>query len=158
MPYFYNGVQLPVYLSDIVSASNLLINMQMIESSAHGDEYDGVIFSQLVWFRSLSQKPIIHFTLSVVSYFFGCRCLQNLIDLAGSESSKTETTGLRRKEGSYINKSLLTLGTVRALQINMLINIYEFHFCAYFCLEHYLLNLLNLSAQKKHQAMCPKTI
>ncbi|KAH7567906.1 hypothetical protein JRO89_XS07G0183300 [Xanthoceras sorbifolium] len=38
--------------------------------------------------------------------------LQNLIDLAGSESSKTETTGLRRKEGSYINKSLLTLGTV----------------------------------------------
>ncbi|KAL6561055.1 Kinesin-like protein KIN-7D, mitochondrial [Orobanche gracilis] len=56
---------------------------QMIESSAHGDDYDGVIFSQL-----------------------------NLIDLAGSESSKTETTGLRRKEGSYINKSLLTLGTV----------------------------------------------
>uniref|UniRef100_A0A453C0J7 Kinesin motor domain-containing protein n=2 Tax=Aegilops tauschii subsp. strangulata TaxID=200361 RepID=A0A453C0J7_AEGTS len=32
----------------------------------------------------------------------------------GSESSKTETTGLRRKEGSYINKSLLTLGTVIA--------------------------------------------
>ncbi|KAJ6822581.1 kinesin-like protein KIN-7K, chloroplastic [Iris pallida] len=55
----------------------------MIESSAHGDEYDGVMYSQL-----------------------------NLIDLAGSESSKTETTGLRRKEGSYINKSLLTLGTV----------------------------------------------
>ncbi|KAH7291967.1 hypothetical protein KP509_29G044300 [Ceratopteris richardii] len=38
--------------------------------------------------------------------------LLNLIDLAGSESSKTETTGIRRKEGSYINKSLLTLGTV----------------------------------------------
>ncbi|KAF3447005.1 hypothetical protein FNV43_RR12185 [Rhamnella rubrinervis] len=36
----------------------------------------------------------------------------HLIDLAGSESSKSETTGLRRKEGSYINKSLLTLGTV----------------------------------------------
>jgi centromeric protein E len=36
----------------------------------------------------------------------------NLIDLAGSESSKAETSGLRRKEGSYINKSLLTLGTV----------------------------------------------
>ncbi|KAL4583077.1 hypothetical protein LXL04_007641 [Taraxacum kok-saghyz] len=36
----------------------------------------------------------------------------HLIDLAGSESSKTETTGVRRKEGSYINKSLLTLGTV----------------------------------------------
>ncbi|KAK7378282.1 hypothetical protein VNO80_03721 [Phaseolus coccineus] len=36
----------------------------------------------------------------------------NLIDLAGSESSKAETTGMRRREGSYINKSLLTLGTV----------------------------------------------
>ncbi|KAI7729509.1 hypothetical protein M8C21_028393 [Ambrosia artemisiifolia] len=36
----------------------------------------------------------------------------HLIDLAGFESSKTETTGMRRKEGSYINKSLLTLGTV----------------------------------------------
>ncbi|PHT89094.1 Eukaryotic translation initiation factor 5A-1 [Capsicum annuum] len=36
---------------------------------------------------------------------------QNLIDLAGFESSKIETTGLRRKEESYINKSLLTLGT-----------------------------------------------
>lgn len=35
----------------------------------------------------------------------------HLIDLAGSESSKAETTGVRRKEGSYINKSLLTLGT-----------------------------------------------
>uniref|UniRef100_A0A803LFQ3 Kinesin motor domain-containing protein n=1 Tax=Chenopodium quinoa TaxID=63459 RepID=A0A803LFQ3_CHEQI len=37
---------------------------------------------------------------------------QHLIDLAGSESSKAETTGVRRKEGAYINKSLLTLGTV----------------------------------------------
>ncbi|CAN4099697.1 unnamed protein product [Withania somnifera] len=36
----------------------------------------------------------------------------HLIDLAGSESSKTETTGVRRREGSFINKSLLTLGTV----------------------------------------------
>ncbi|KAH1262089.1 Kinesin-like protein KIN-7D, chloroplastic [Glycine max] len=36
----------------------------------------------------------------------------NLIDLAGSESSRAETTGMRRREGSYINKSLLTLGTV----------------------------------------------
>ncbi|KAI5018786.1 hypothetical protein ZWY2020_043674 [Hordeum vulgare] len=35
----------------------------------------------------------------------------NLIDLAGSESSRAETNGVRRKEGSYINKSLLTLGT-----------------------------------------------
>ncbi|KAM0935156.1 putative plus-end-directed kinesin ATPase transcription factor C2H2 family [Dioscorea sansibarensis] len=68
---------------NLFSSRSHTIFTLMIESSARGDEYDGVIFSQL-----------------------------NLIDLAGSESSKTETTGLRRKEGSYINKSLLTLGTV----------------------------------------------
>lgn len=48
----------------------------------------------------------------MTGFFFFFFFLQNLIDLAGSESSKAETTGLRRKEGSYINKSLLTLGTV----------------------------------------------
>ncbi|GFP85921.1 kinesin-related protein 11 [Phtheirospermum japonicum] len=68
---------------NLFSSRSHTIFTLMIESSSHGDEYDGVTFSQL-----------------------------NLIDLAGSESSKTETTGLRRKEGSYINKSLLTLGTV----------------------------------------------
>ncbi|KAK9129735.1 hypothetical protein Sjap_010222 [Stephania japonica] len=68
---------------NLFSSRSHTIFTLMIESSARADEYDGVIFSQL-----------------------------NLIDLAGSESSKTETTGLRRKEGSYINKSLLTLGTV----------------------------------------------
>ncbi|KAI3743311.1 hypothetical protein L1987_61018 [Smallanthus sonchifolius] len=36
----------------------------------------------------------------------------NLVDLAGSESSKADTTGVHRKEGFYINKSLLSLGTV----------------------------------------------
>ncbi|XP_021738693.1 kinesin-like protein KIN-7D, mitochondrial [Chenopodium quinoa] len=68
---------------NLFSSRSHTIFSLMIESGSHGDEYDGVVFSQL-----------------------------NLIDLAGSESSKTETTGLRRKEGSYINKSLLTLGTV----------------------------------------------
>ncbi|KAF6160532.1 hypothetical protein GIB67_019472 [Kingdonia uniflora] len=68
---------------NLFSSRSHTIFTMMIESSGHGDDYDGVIFSQL-----------------------------NLIDLAGSESSKTETTGLRRKEGAYINKSLLTLGTV----------------------------------------------
>ncbi|XP_075501684.1 kinesin-like protein KIN-7D, mitochondrial isoform X2 [Primulina tabacum] len=68
---------------NLFSSRSHTIFTLMIESSVHGDEYDGVIFSQL-----------------------------NLIDLAGSESSKSETTGIRRKEGSYINKSLLTLGTV----------------------------------------------
>lgn len=49
-----------------------------------------------------------NFFYSELALFFP----QHLIDLAGSESSKIETNGLRRKEGSYINKSLLTLGTV----------------------------------------------
>lgn len=101
--------------------SNLLSYLQMIESSDHGDEYDGVIFSQLVRWFFLSVKTAYLFQLyglsqqlfSISSFpFFVLFWFQNLIDLAGSESSKTETTGLRRKEGSYINKSLLTLGTV----------------------------------------------
>lgn len=94
-----------------------MTNLQMIESSAHGDEYDGVIFSQLVWFIS---SVIIHQRIFLSGKWLDLLIslspfMQNLIDLAGSESSKTETTGLRRKEGSYINKSLLTLGTVGAL-------------------------------------------
>lgn len=36
----------------------------------------------------------------------------NLIDLAGSESAKAEVNKNQRMEGSFINKSLLTLGTV----------------------------------------------
>ncbi|PKU68215.1 Kinesin-like protein NACK2 [Dendrobium catenatum] len=70
---------------NLFSSRSHTIFTLMVESSARGDEYDGVMYSQL-----------------------------NLIDLAGSESSKTETTGQRRKEGSFINKSLLTLGTVSA--------------------------------------------
>ena len=65
----------------------------------------------------------MHLTcLESIYLFFTCLShLQHLIDLAGSESSRAETTGVRRKEGSYINKSLLTLGTVRltmAIYIN----------------------------------------
>eukprot|EP00005_Dracoamoeba_jomungandri_P004321 CAMPEP_0174259218 /NCGR_PEP_ID=MMETSP0439-20130205/8071_1 /TAXON_ID=0 /ORGANISM="Stereomyxa ramosa, Strain Chinc5" /LENGTH=614 /DNA_ID=CAMNT_0015343021 /DNA_START=392 /DNA_END=2236 /DNA_ORIENTATION=+ len=36
----------------------------------------------------------------------------NLIDLAGSERAEATKMGVRRKEGGYINKSLLTLGNV----------------------------------------------
>ncbi|GAV72551.1 LOW QUALITY PROTEIN: Kinesin domain-containing protein [Cephalotus follicularis] len=39
--------------------------------------------------------------------------VMNLVDLAGSErAAKTGAEGVRLKEGSYINKSLMTLGTV----------------------------------------------
>ncbi|XP_078157601.1 P-loop containing nucleoside triphosphate hydrolases superfamily protein isoform X2 [Carex rostrata] len=69
---------------NLLSSRSHTIFTLTIESSPCGESNDGAVtFSQL-----------------------------NLIDLAGSESSRAETTGVRRKEGSYINKSLLTLGTV----------------------------------------------
>ncbi|KAH8504915.1 hypothetical protein H0E87_012233 [Populus deltoides] len=74
-------------------------------------------------FNLLSSRSHTIFTLTVESSLYGENSegeavnlsQLSLIDLAGSESSKAETTGVRRKEGSYINKSLLTLGTVRPL-------------------------------------------
>ncbi|CAN8298455.1 unnamed protein product [Cochlearia groenlandica] len=72
-------------------------------------------------FNLLSSRSHTMFTLTIESSPLGDNNNEgeavhlsqlNLIDLAGSESSKAETSGLRRKEGSYINKSLLTLGTV----------------------------------------------
>ncbi|KAH9620960.1 hypothetical protein KSS87_014555 [Heliosperma pusillum] len=71
-------------------------------------------------FNLLSSRSHTIFTLTIESSPYGeysegeaVNLSQlHLIDLAGSESSKAETTGVRRKEGSYINKSLLTLGTV----------------------------------------------
>ncbi|KAL6861205.1 hypothetical protein ACP4OV_016905 [Aristida adscensionis] len=70
---------------NLLSSRSHTILTLTIESSSRGDfnEGEAVTFSQL-----------------------------NLIDLAGSEGSRAETIGVRRKEGSYINKSLLTLGTV----------------------------------------------
>lgn len=39
--------------------------------------------------------------------------VQNMVDLAGSERiAKTGAGGVRLKEGTHINKSLMTLGTV----------------------------------------------
>ncbi|KAK4718691.1 hypothetical protein R3W88_017029 [Solanum pinnatisectum] len=70
-------------------------------------------------FNLLSSRSHTIFTLTIESSSRGgnqgeevALSQLHLIDLAGSESSKTETTGLRRREGSFINKSLLTLGTV----------------------------------------------
>ncbi|CAA7026841.1 unnamed protein product [Microthlaspi erraticum] len=71
-------------------------------------------------FNLLSSRSHTMFTLTIESSPLGDNnegqavhlSQLNLIDLAGSESSKAATSGLRRKEGSYINKSLLTLGTV----------------------------------------------
>ncbi|KAG2305805.1 hypothetical protein Bca4012_085383 [Brassica carinata] len=71
-------------------------------------------------YNLLSSRSHTIFTLTIESSPLGSKTKGeavhlsqlNLVDLAGSESSKVETSGLRRKEGSYINKSLLTLGTV----------------------------------------------
>ncbi|KAL9291095.1 Kinesin-like protein KIN-7K [Arabidopsis thaliana] len=71
-------------------------------------------------FNLLSSRSHTIFTLTIESSPLGDKSKSeavhlsqlNLVDLAGSESSKVETSGVRRKEGSYINKSLLTLGTV----------------------------------------------
>ncbi|KAG2246049.1 hypothetical protein Bca4012_090990 [Brassica carinata] len=71
-------------------------------------------------FNLLSSRSHTIFTLTIESSPLGDKIQGeavhlsqlNLVDLAGSESSKVETSGLRRKEGSYINKSLLTLETV----------------------------------------------
>lgn len=52
---------------------------------------------------------VMLFILFLIAYSF----LQNLVDLAGSErAAKTGAEGVRLKEGSHINKSLMTLGTV----------------------------------------------
>ncbi|KAJ0242495.1 Kinesin motor domain-containing protein [Hirschfeldia incana] len=71
-------------------------------------------------FNLLSSRSHTIFTLTIESSPIGDKIKGeavhlsrlNLVDLAGSESSKVETSGLRRKEGSYINKSLLTLENV----------------------------------------------
>ncbi|KAL3634777.1 Kinesin-like protein KIN-7E [Castilleja foliolosa] len=62
-------------------------------------------------FNLLSSRSHTIFTLTIESSSHGEDAGVALSQL-GSESSKTGTTGVRRKEGSYINKSLLTLGTV----------------------------------------------
>lgn len=60
--------------------------------------------------------------------------LQNLVDLAGSErATQANTDGTRLKEGSHINRSLLTLTTViRKLRSARIMSI----MCSYiFCFE-----------------------
>lgn len=47
--------------------------LQMIESSAHGDEYDGVIFSQLVWLLALFvQYSNVNAYISISLFFSFC--------------------------------------------------------------------------------------
>ncbi|XVE75754.1 hypothetical protein DITRI_Ditri12bG0118200 [Diplodiscus trichospermus] len=100
------------------------IKKEVVLSPAHalsliaaGEEHRHV---GLTNFNLLSSRSHTIFTLTIESSLCGENSeggavnlsQLHLIDLAGSESSKVETFGVRWKEGSYINKSLLTLGTV----------------------------------------------
>lgn len=126
-----------------------ILCLQTVESSPSGDGGgEDVRLSQLVNFFMRIFLIFIHAALFLTWHWFltvfecfDCLTfvfpLQNLIDLAGSESSKAETTGLRRKEGSYINKSLLTLGTVSYhFPYVALITSYSFNWWPYLILLH----------------------
>ncbi|KAF0902588.1 hypothetical protein E2562_018082 [Oryza meyeriana var. granulata] len=105
---FVEGIKEEVVLSPVHALSLIAV----------GEEHRHVGSTN---FNLLSSRSHTIFTLTIES---SSPCAQsnegeavtfsqlNLIDLAGSESSRVETTGVHRKEGSYINKSLLTLGTV----------------------------------------------
>ncbi|KAL8204808.1 hypothetical protein R6Q57_010431 [Mikania cordata] len=100
------------------------INKEVVLSPAHvfslilaGEEHRHLSSTN---FNLLSSRSHTIFTLTIESSPCGENdedgdvnfSQLNLVDLAGSESSKAETIGVCRKEGSYINKSLLTLGSV----------------------------------------------
>lgn len=54
-------------------------------------------------------KTRLYCVFHALRFFSG----QNFVDLAGSErASQTASAGVRLKEGSHINRSLLTLGKV----------------------------------------------
>lgn len=88
-----------------------------VEAEDVANHCDAVRVSVLVF----AYKPSFFLLRSgIFSNFFMPRtcpnCLtffKNLVDLAGSErAAKTGAGGVRLKEGSHINKSLMTLGTV----------------------------------------------
>jgi len=63
--------------------------------------------------RKVAKKPTNPFRSSWGKDKPNCYSTLNLVDLAGSErANKSGTSGQSLKEGSFINKSLLTLGTV----------------------------------------------
>ena len=90
-------------------APMLTAQMDMSPSSVRGRSHTCAhSFSLLLLFPPLPSHPC-HFPLPL------SLCSQNLIDLAGSENHKAtvNASDTRRREGSFINKSLLALGTVR---------------------------------------------
>ncbi|CAA7059993.1 unnamed protein product [Microthlaspi erraticum] len=77
-------------------------NMNLYSSRSH------TIFRMIIESRQKTQDDVVGNTCDAVRV-----SVLNLVDLAGSErAAKTGAEGVRLKEGSHINKSLMTLGTV----------------------------------------------
>ncbi|CAA0812823.1 P-loop containing nucleoside triphosphate hydrolases superfamily protein [Striga hermonthica] len=77
-------------------------NMNVYSSRSH------TIFRMIIESRERSGDVAAEFSCDAVRV-----SVLNLVDLAGSErAAKTGAEGVRLKEGSHINKSLMTLGTV----------------------------------------------
>ncbi|EPS70558.1 hypothetical protein M569_04200, partial [Genlisea aurea] len=77
-------------------------NMNLYSSRSH------TIFRMIIESRERTNVPGAEFSCDAVRV-----SVLNLVDLAGSErASKSGAEGVRLKEGSHINKSLMTLGTV----------------------------------------------
>lgn len=77
-------------------------NMNVYSSRSH------TIFRMIIESRKRTEDEDIGSTCDAVRV-----SVLNLVDLAGSErAAKTGAEGVRLKEGSHINKSLMTLGTV----------------------------------------------
>ncbi|KAK3228736.1 hypothetical protein Dsin_000617 [Dipteronia sinensis] len=77
-------------------------NMNVYSSRSH------TIFCMIIESRHRTEDDVIGNSCDAVRV-----SVLNLVDLAGSErAAKTGAEGVRLKEGSHINKSLMTLGTV----------------------------------------------
>ena len=80
----------------------------------HGDHMSNEEFQRFMNSRGIKREQEMKNLESHLKQSFKVGKL-NLVDLAGSErANKSGTTGQSLKEGSFINKSLLTLGTVIA--------------------------------------------
>lgn len=94
-----------------------MCKLQTIESSAKqfmGRGNSSTLLACVVWISiflsHLKYSTLFHVWTSDFSFLPSG---QNFVDLAGSErASQSHSAGMRLKEGSHINRSLLTLGKV----------------------------------------------
>ncbi|KAK4412869.1 Kinesin-like protein KIN-7O [Sesamum alatum] len=100
----------------VASADQVLERMDFGESHRHIGETNmnvyssrsHTIFRMIIESREKTDDAEAEFSCDAVRV-----SVLNLVDLAGSErAAKTGAEGVRLKEGSHINKSLMTLGTV----------------------------------------------